>query len=59
MIIVVIFFLVGGLLTRYGCQAFLPSEGNITGLVYAANRIDASFEFQGKQINIDLNTAIL
>ena len=59
MLIVIVFFLVGGLLTRYGCQAFLPSDQNITGLVYAAKRIDASFDFNDKTIKIDLNTAIL
>ena len=58
MLIVVVFFLLGGLLTRYGCQAFLPNGDNITGLVYAATRIDP-FEFNNTIIELDLNTAIL
>lgn len=58
MVIVIVFFLLGGLLTRYGCQAFLPSESTITGLVYASERIDA-FDFNGTVIKIDLNSALL
>ena len=58
MLVVIVFFLLGGLLTRYGCQAFLPTGDNITGLVYAATRIDP-FEFNNTIIELDLNTAIL
>ena len=58
MIVVIAVFLAGGLLTRYGCQAFRPDDKNITGLVYVQNQINTEFEFNGELVDIDLNAAI-
>ena len=59
MIVVIVVFLAGGLLTRYGCQAFLPDDGNITGLAYLQNQINTEFTFNDELIDIDLNAAIM
>lgn len=58
MLIVIVVFIAGGVLTRYGCQAFKPNGQDMEGLVYVENMIDANFEFNGQVVEINLNQAI-
>ena len=58
MLIVIVVFVAGGVLTRYGCQAFKPNGQEMEGLVYVEDLIDTTFEFNGQVVEINLNSAI-